>query len=489
MSDGWDAIVIGGGVNGLIAAATLARAKRKTLLLEARHVFGGTLETPANGDAVSLRGFDPVLALDQNVIDALKLGLRYAVRDLPTVALRPEGHHLVIGRDAYRTARSLARLSAQDAAAWPRLRREAYALARGLRRLWWAENASATALAEREPLEGMKYAGATAWLGRWFESDALKAALAFDATEDGAAVNAPPSALILLWRFAQEMSGLQAALSIVDDGNGGLAGATLRAAIAAGAELRNGARVTKILATGARASGVRLASGERIEAPLILSSLSRSVTEALLPAGAFGLSRCTRPHEPTIGTARLLLSFDKEPQFGDGLPPVSRFVVADRTESLIEARDMALTGRIPDELVFDATPVKPRTSSTAKHALLLRIRPVPVSPLGGWDAARAVLAARAVSALGVHDPALKSAVVALKIATPDDVLREYGEGSAVPTVSRLVGPFAPRLATPIPNLVLCGSDAEPVSEFSGRGARLAARYAMGLVKADQGRVT
>jgi len=478
----WDAIVIGGGASGLIAAATLAKARQKVLLLEARAVFGGTSETPASGETISLSGLDPALALDQHVIEELKLSLRYAKRDLPLVALRPEGHHIVVGRDAFRTARNLGWFSARDAQAWPRFRREVWALARAMRKVWWPQGIAPIAVPEHDAIEAMKYAGALAWLGRWFESDALKAALAFDATEDGAAVNAPPSALILLWRLAQEMSGLQAAQSIIDDGNGGLAGATLRAALAAGAELRNGAVVTKILVRDGRASGVRLDSGETIEAHLVLSSLSRSVTRALAPTGAFGLSRSEVARAPSIGTARILLSFDREPRFGDSVPAAARFVVADRVDSLISARDAALAGQIPDELVFDAVPVTPR-APTAQHALLLRIRPVPLAPSGGWDAARAVLAARAVSALGTFDRSLKSAVVALRIATPEDLAREYGKGSSAATVERLLQPAGARIATPLDNLLLCGSDAEPVSEVAGRAARLAARRAIALAGA------
>jgi phytoene dehydrogenase-like protein len=474
---GWDAIVVGGGTSGLIAASTLARAHKRTLLLEARHVFGGTQETPASGEAVSLAGFDPVLALDKDVITELKLGLRFSVRALPMVALRSDGHHLVIERDAYRTARSLARVNARDAVAWPRFRREVSALARGMRRLWWPPGMADADLPERATVEAMKYSGAAAWLGRWFESEALKAALAFDATEDGAAVNAPPSALILLWRLAQEMSGLQGAEAVLDDSNGGLAGATLRAALASGAELRNGARVTKILVNGGRACGVRLASGETIDAAIILSSLSRSVTEGLLPTGAFGLSSDELGPGLPVGTARILLSFDREPHFGDGLPSSARFVVAERMDSFINARDVALAGHVPDELVFDAVPATPKTAA-AKHALLLRVRPVPLSPLGGWDAARAVLAARAVSALGAYDRALKSAVVALRMATPEDMAREYGEGSSAASVGRLLQPAGARILAPVENLLLCGNDAEPVSEVSGRAARLAARLAL-----------
>jgi phytoene dehydrogenase-like protein len=481
---GWDAIVIGGGSSGLIAAATLAKARQRTLLLEARNVFGGTSETPSSGEAISLSGFDPVLALDQHVIEELKLNLRYVTRDLPLVALRPEGHHIVVGRDAFRTARNLAWFSARDAQAWPHFRREVWALARAMRRLWWPQGTAAVPVPEHDTIEAMKYAGAAAWLGRWFESEALKAALAFDATEDGAAVNAPPSALILLWRLAQEMSGLQAAQAIVDDTNGGLAGAALRAALAAGAELRNSAPVTEILISAGRASGVRLANGETIDAGLVLSSLSRSVTQALLPIGAFGLSHPESAHAPPIGTARVLLSFDREPRFGDDLPTAARFVVADRIESLVAARDMSLAGAIPDELVFDAVPVAPRMS-TAQYALLLRIRPVPIAPSGGWDAARAVLAARAVSALGTFDRSLKSAVVALRIATPQDVMREYGKGSSAATVERLLQPAGHRITTPVENLLLCGPDAEPVSDLAGRAARLAARRAVALAGAKK----
>ena len=475
---GWDAIVVGGGASGLMAAATLAKSGARTLLLEARNTFGGTSEN--GGDGASLAGADPLFALDAKMVSELKLGLKFATRDLPLVALRPEGRHLVLGRDVYRTARAIAAVSPADAAAWPRFRREAFALARAMRALWWPLSTAHVPLRERDTLAAMKFSGAAAWLGRWFESDALKAALAFDATADAAAVNAPPSALILLWRLAQEMSGLQAAQALMEGGGGMLIGASLAAAQTAGVDLRSNARVAQILVTGGRVGGVMLASGERLEAPLVLSSLPRRTTAHLSSPGAFGLSGCdTLAPESATGMARILLSFDRAPRFGDGVPTQARFVIADRVESLVNARDAALAGQLPDELVFDAVPVPPRAPS-AKFALSLRIRPVPFKPAGGWDASRALLAARAIAALGVFDRSLKSAVVGLRIATPEDVAREYGPGGSAASLARVFASAGARIATPVENLLLCGSDAEPVSAIAGRAARLAARQGLAM---------
>ena len=236
------AIIIGGGVNGLVAAAYLARAGRKVLLLEAKDTLGGACATAPF--ATGLEGpalAQALIALDPRVVSELKLarrGLKFAVRDMPTVALRADGKHLVIGRDVRATARGIAAHSRADAEAWPRFRRELFDLARKMRPFWWDEPRHGWKL--QPEIAVLRRQGIAAWLDCRFECEELKAVLAADAS--GVSPLVPGSPLILLWRAAQEMCGLQGAAAIPLGGPGALVEALTSAAKIAGVEIRTGAR-------------------------------------------------------------------------------------------------------------------------------------------------------------------------------------------------------------------------------------------------------
>ena len=178
------AIVVGGGVNGLVAATYLARAGRKVVLLEAKDALGGacattTFATGFKGPTIA----HALTALDPRVVAELKLarrGLKFAVRDMPTVALRADGKHLVIGRDVRATARGSAAHSRADAEAWPRFRRELFDLARAMRPFWWDEPKRGWNLPPT--IATLRRQNLAAWLDSRFESDAVKAAVACDAS-------------------------------------------------------------------------------------------------------------------------------------------------------------------------------------------------------------------------------------------------------------------------------------------------------------------
>ncbi len=365
--------MIGGGFNGLVAAAALARAGQNVLLLEARAQPGGLCETAFVEDAVVPVAAHALTALSPEI--AAMLGIKYTVRDLPLVGLRSDGRHLVLGRDIHATAQAIAPFSRADAEAYPRFRRELFALARDLRELWWSANADKqleeVTIAHRERFEELIYSGAAAWLGGWFESDAVKAALAFDATADGAAVAAPPSALALVWRAAQEMSGLQAAVAIPDGGIGAVIGAAQRAALVAGVELRTNAAVARLPVGSGKVKGVVLATGEEIAAPLVLSKLSRARTRALAPIGAFELAEAAVPTTSDTESAKVIVALDRPVNFAKAGPRAARWIIADRIESHVQAHEAARSGRLPDELVCEVVPIPGR------NLLSVLVRPVP----------------------------------------------------------------------------------------------------------------
>jgi phytoene dehydrogenase-like protein len=476
-------IVIGGGVNGLVAATYLAKAGRRVTLLEAQGQLGGLCRTaplvPGIAAPIYAHNF---YALDPRVIGDLKLarhGLRFAVRDMPLVGLRRDGRHVIAGRDALLTARNLAAHSSADAENWPRFRRDLFHSARLMRRLWWnADRYGKPA----KPLSHMRRTSANAWLDVRFESEALRSLLTFDATDGGLSPLDAGSSLLLLWRAAQEMCGLQGAVAMAGGGPGALVSALESAALASGVTIRKDARARHLAVEGGKVRGVELESAASVEASIVLSSLSRNVTlRELVRPGDAGFAREDEPEAPKTGCAKVLLAFDGLPAIGASETPQSaRFVVAERPESLIEAHEAARAGRLADELVFEF--VLPTASDAelapGKHILSALVRPVPFAPVGGWPSMKALLAAKVLAALERFAPGASRRAIAAKIFAPDEMAKRDGEGSARRHPGHALHDWRERARTPVSNLWLCGADADAVSAVSGRAGRIAARMAL-----------
>lgn len=456
MSERFDALVIGGGVSGLAAAALLAKAGRRTMLFEPSE----TLTAPAA---------EPVLrALDPRLVKELRLakhGLKFAVRDLPLTLLRRGGQPLVISRDRHATQRAIASLSPADAAAFAPFQRERRALAAALRFTWWdgrpgTETAAHLKPAQRERFERLAVTSAACWLAETFETDALKAALAFDAVAAGFSPSEPGSALALLWTAAQEMCGLQGAVAIPRGGIGAVTQALTAAAKAAGATLRTGATVSRLLVNGDAVSGVELAAGEQIEAPLVFSSLRK--LDGLVPAALGGLGAARAPSHETIGSATLVFGLNRLPDLG---APPRRIVIAERLETYETCFAAARLGRMPQEPVLELIfPPAEDPAELLMSRIQLFVRAWPV-PLANFD--KSTLAAAVTALLERSVPGFAAASC--------DVLTPH---AATPSIDRLLAGAVTRTGTPLAGLFLCGTDAEPADAISGRAARLAVHAAL-----------
>ncbi len=498
--NGQNVIVIGGSVGGLVAAAYLARGGAHVTLLEARNTLGGEVENASIADGFSAPLIAHTLyALDPRMVRELELhkhGLQFVERDMPLVALRPGGQHIVIARDAHAARSRLAAYAAADADAYVRFRREAMAMARRLRPLWTgalpdgdakpetAAQALKLSPSRSRELKALSRMSAASYLDRWFESDALKAALGFDAAADGLSPQESGSALALLWRYAQESCGLQGAVSQPKGGPGALVEALAEAVRAAGAELRTGARVIVITMEAGRPNGVVLENGESLPASVVLSSLSAARTLKLAPPEAVGLGNGAPNSTASTGTAKLLLALK-------GLPPFAglerdalrgRLVVAERPESAAEAKGAALTGRLPAELVMEI--IVPSIADTSlspqgQHVLSVRVPYLPLLPEGGWESRRDVLAERIITTLESYAPGLRERIVAQELLTPDDIAKRYGSGDEdASSARRLLTPCVTRARTQLQGVYLCGASAEALSAVSGCAGRVAANLVL-----------
>jgi phytoene dehydrogenase-like protein len=429
-----DAIVIGADVGGLAAAALLGRAGKRVLLLER--------------EAAPAEPIGPVYALDPLLMHQLKLaakGLSFIQRDLPLCFI--DHAQIVLGRDPHDAALALAALGTNDSRAWAPFRREVHRLARQLRDWWWSGLAEGTPgwvldnAKTRSQFARLSVTGADAFLASHFQSEALIAALLFDASAGGFHVSEPGSALALVWRTAQAMAGLEGAVAMPAPGT--LIWSLIKAV--GDADFRCCAQVAEILTEDGQVRGVRLTGGAVLEAPLVLSSLDRSGTMALTGAPA---------PLPRIGEARLLISLKDRIDF----PPL-RLVVAKQPEIYADAHEAAWHGKLPAELPMEF-------SASAPDRIAVTMRPVPAR-LTAED--RVQLAARAVQVLTRHIPGAASLVGGLRfsISTPERA-----------GLNHLIAPPLARVQTKIAGLYLCGAAAEPVASLSGRAARIAVEAAL-----------
>jgi phytoene dehydrogenase-like protein len=479
----FDAIVIGGGVNGLTAAAYLARAGKSAALLEARESVGGLCQTADMGGVLAPMVAHAIYALDPRVSTELKLtryGLKFIVRDAPTTLLRGADAPLVITRDTRTTARNISVTSQIDAEVWPRYQRELFSLGRHLRARWWEAD---KAFVMDDSVERLARTGAGAWLDSWFESDALKSLLAFDASALSP-VDAG-SSLLLAWRAAQEMCGLQAATAFPAGGPGMLVNALLEACKAAGVHILTDVRVEELIVSDGRVCGVHVHSGETFMAPCILSSLSRRRTLLGLASGKGpGLAERARMQNiaSPVTTAKVLLSFDQLP-ITAGLAGAmnGRFILAERLDSYIFAHAEARAGRIPEEPVMEIifpTLADPSIAPSGGHVASVMVRPVPRDVTGGWKAHMATLAAMAVARLNRHIPGLAKHVSDARVLTPNDLAADEVALPDAVSARRMLAEWSVRIRTPLEGLLLCGEDAEPVPAVSGRAGRIAAAFAL-----------
>jgi len=404
-----------------------------------------------------------LFALDPVMVTDLKLaqhGLAFMQRDLALTGWDDEAPPLTLPRERRAAERAIAQRSETDAEAWGAYQAALAAQARVLRR-WWSRPERDGRAAElfwrpaaRARFERLCVTGAADWLARHFESPQLIGMLLHDALTGGFAPAEPGSALALVWRAAQEMSGQPGMVSLAVPG-------TLMAALrrACGAVVEPGRMVAEILTARGQAAGVRLEDGETVSARAVLSSLPRGPSERLA-----GLDR---PSEDSmVGAARIVFTL------GDGVAlPVElktgRCVLALPPEDCADAHEAARAGRLPPLPPFEVVAETPRR-------LAVTLPLMPVSPDGGWPALEAPLAAALVKRLSRHVPGLAQSLTGVSVTRPKARPRA--------SLAQLLAPAHERALSRVPGLYLCGEDAEPVPCVSGRAGRFAAHFAARTIR-------
>jgi phytoene dehydrogenase-like protein len=463
-----DAIVLGGGHNGLVAAAYLAKAGLRTVLLERRPTLGGTVETRTLDDGSRAPGlFHTVGRLRPAVHRELDLGshgLALVAPEVRAFAPQRDGRAVTLWGSPERTAAELETWSGADALAWAGFDRRVRALAAFLGAL--AEQAPpATAgpgLADaitglllgraykklskedaRDLLRVLPMAVAD-FVGEAFEHDAVRAAVAARAVLfTGLGAWSMGTTATLLADSAGNDGGAAGQAVIARGGPGALSDALAAAARGFGAELRTGAEVVAVTTADGRVTGVALASGEEIAAPIVASGLDpkRTLVGLLGPLdlGPNLRWRAGNVRQPgTVAKVNLALAaLPRFPAAGDGDDGAKRIrgrilVGATGIDDLERAFDAGKYGRVSDRLVLEATiPTLIDPSLAAReggHVLSVIAQYVPYALRdGSWDeTARMTLGEKVVAALEEVAPGIGALVTAREVLTPADIEAEYG---------------------------------------------------------------
>lgn len=492
-------VVAGAGHNGLVCATLLAQAGHDVLVLERRARAGGILDGVV----------DTVGGLHPGIADELALaghGLRLERPAVRMLALREAAAPVTFWSDAERTAEGLAELSEADAAAYPGFDAHVRKLAGFMAELAEVTPPRLDRIAAGDAPAGIRLArayrrlgeytareltralpmAAADLVGEWFTSDAVRGPLAARGTRFTAM--GPWSAgtgAVLLAASAFGDAGAAGETVFAAGGPRALADALVAAATAAGARIRTGAEVTRVLVRDDRVAGVELAGGERVEADAVASAVDPKtvLTRWVDPVVTGPQLRWRAGTIRTPGAAaRVELELSRLPAFTGVDDPdrlAGRIVVAPGVDAVERAFDAWKYGEVSERPYLEATIPTLTGGAVGAQRMHLLVQWVPYA-----DGLADVVAERAVAELERHAPGFAGLVTASRVATPLDLAREYGLPGghvlhAEPGLDQLfawrpvLGLARYRLA--VPGLYLCGSGAHPGGGVSGLPGRNAAR--------------
>ncbi len=518
-SDKYDAIIIGGGHNGLTTAAYLARAGKKVLVLERRHVLGGAAVTEEvfPGFKFSVCSY-VVSLLRPEIIRDLDLP-RHGLEILPldgTFTPMPSGDYLWRVNDHGKTHREIARHSKLDAEAYDEFGKAMQAMCRFVKPILSMVPPDPATLNPKELMKllfiGRRFQGMTSedkynqvqlmtmsaidFLDQWFETDVLKATMsASGIIGTFLGVRSPGTAYVLLHHYMGEIDGAFRSWGFARGGTGAISHAIADAAREAGAEIRTQAPIAKIMVKNGKATGVVLANGDEIYANIISSSVDPRLTftkfiqEGTLPSEFL---EAVNRYKFRGSSGKVNLALDALPSFkcipGPGPHLRGAISISPSVEYMERAYDDAKYGNFSCRPYIDMvipTLTDPSIAPPGKHIMscFVQYAPYKLRPGLNWDDQKEAFGDNVINTIAEYAPNIKDIILHRQVVTPLDLERDFGlsEGNIFQGELSLEQLFFLRpvpgwaqFRTPIKNLYMCGSATHPGGGIMGGPGRLAA---------------
>ena len=518
MAERYDAIVIGGGHNGLVNAAYLARAGLRVLVLEQRPMLGGATVSEEIYPGFKFSVFSYVVSLLRpEIIRDLELP-RHGLTILPlesTLTPLPNGDFIYRGSDPHETFRNISRFSTRDAEAYRLYGHAMYQMAKAVKYILGIRPPDPASLDPRELLAllrlGMHFLAleeenlytlvklmtmsSADFLEEWFETDPLIATLSSSGIIGTfLGPRSPGSAYVLLHHYMGEIDGVFRAWGFQKGGTGGVAEAIASSARDLGATLRTEARVAKVLTRRGRAFGVVLENGDEIHAKLVVSSLDPKSTflnlvdPAELPDE---LVNAVRNFDTQGSSGKVNLALDAVPDLScwPGVGPHLRgaISISPSVDYIEHAYDEAKYGRFSPSPYIDAifpSMIDPGMAPPGKHVMSCFVQYAPYHLAeGDWETQREAFGDAVVNTLSQYIPNLKKIILHRQVLSPWDIEKTIGlsggnifQGEL--SLSQLFflrpAPGYAQYRTPIRGYYQCGSGTHPGGGITGAPGRLAA---------------
>ena len=505
----WDAVIVGGGHNGLVAAAYLARADLDVLVLERREVLGGACVTEEifPGFKISTAAYLCGL-LNHRITQELELerhGYHVVAKDPTFFTPFPDGRYLFMWQDRDKTCEEIAKFSIKDAEKFPLYEDFIERLSRFVEQLFLKtppdligtgakDLFSLSGLAwgfshlrqeEKKGLLDLFTRSAADFLDSWFESEELKATLVTDGVIGAnAGPRSPGTAYILLHHVMGNIAGQRGVWGFVRGGMGMVSQALAAAAREGGATIRTSAAVERILVDDGQAAGVVLEKGEEIRACMVVSNADPKRTflglieeqelgsEFVSQVRAIGMKGCSM---------KINLALEGLPDFkalpGSGLMPHHRTTmhICPTVDYLERAWDDAKYGRPSRRPLLEMTiptVYDPSLAPPEKHIMGIFLQYTPYDLREGqWsEATKEAYADRVLDLVEEEAPGFKSLVMDRQVLSPLDLETRFGltggnifhgEMNLGQLFSLRPLPGWSQYRTPVRNLYLCGSGTHP----------------------------
>jgi phytoene dehydrogenase-like protein len=515
-------VVVGGGHNGLVAAALMAKAGLKPVVLERREVVGGAAVTeefhPGFRLSTVAHTAGPLRASLAEELGLAARGLQTIEPEPRLFAPLPDGRSVRLWGNPERSAADIHRLSPRDAERYPEFHRTLGGLAALLGRVLeltppdlarpggadlWSVGRLGLALRRlpRADAQGLLRWGPMAvadFAAEWFQTEILRAVVSARGIWGCSAGpwSAGTTANLLLQATASGGNGAGSAV-MVRGGLGALTQALADAARAQGAEVRTGAEVQRIVVRDGRAAGVVLAGGEEVAAHAVVSAAdpARTFLGLIDPAllDPDDLQRLRNYRQQGM-VSKVNLALDGLPAFSavKGEDPASllsgRIHIGAEVDDLERAFDDAKYGSISGRPYLDVTIPSlsdPSLAPPGRHVMSIHVQYTPYALReGGWAARRDEVAEVALKALEDYAPGVGRLVLHRQVLTPMDLERTYGLTGGHPFhgehaldqlfVARPLLGWA-RYRSTIPGLYLCSAGTHPGGGVTGSPGANAAR--------------